>query len=70
MAGKKGRSGRPKEVGSRDFAVMVRLTKEERDGLAVLVKRRAAALSAEAIRVRGPDVIRWLMARELAVVPS
>ena len=59
--------GRPTSPEAKRHPVMVRMDDAEKAGLDRLVDSRNAELKAEHITLKGPDVIRWLIARELTV---
>lgn len=65
MAQTKPTRGRPKDPNARDRAVMIRMTEDERANLEALVVARNEELRSEGLRVKAPDVIRWLVQREV-----
>ena len=58
--------GRPTSPEAKRHPVMVRMDDAEKNGLDRLVSSRNEELKAEHITLKGPDVIRWLIARELS----
>ena len=62
MAEKK---GRPVEPDARHHATMIRMNDEEKADLEWLTGERNAELQGEGVKVRPPDVIRWLLRREV-----
>ncbi len=59
------KKGRPVEPAAKRHPVQIRMDDDERAGLDRLVDSRNEELRAEHITLKGPDVIRWLIAREL-----
>lgn len=45
---------------------MIRMDAEEKAGLDLLVRARNEELAAEGVTLKAPDVLRWLVRRELA----
>lgn len=58
--------GRPPEPDARTHAVMVRLNDQEHAALTKLVELRNEELAGQGVTIKPPDVLRWLVARELA----
>jgi hypothetical protein len=66
MNNKTRKGGRPPDQNAKKHAIMVRLDDADWARFERLVESRNEDLQAENIKVKGPDVIRWLIAREFA----
>jgi len=66
MTTPKKRGGRPPEPSSKKRAIMIRLDDADWIRFEKLVEARNADLQAENVKVKGPDVIRWLIVKEFS----
>jgi hypothetical protein len=58
--------GRPKSANKKTNTVQLRMDDAERAAFDRLVAARDEELSGEGLEITGPDVLRWLIKRELA----